>query len=63
MKLVLVPLEEDLLRNGPPIRKKGIAEASMSTVAPALANAIAHATGARMNVLPMTPTRILEALS
>jgi CO/xanthine dehydrogenase Mo-binding subunit len=63
MKLVLVPLEEDLLKNGPPIRKKGIAEASMSTVAPALANAIAHATGARMNVLPMTPTRILEALS
>ena len=62
MKLVLVPLDGDLLAGGSTHRKKGIAEAAMSTVAPAVANAVAHATGARVNALPMTPKRVLEAL-
>jgi len=44
------------------LRKKGIAEAAMTTVAPALANAIAHATGLRLCRLPFSPERILEAL-
>ncbi|MBN8466254.1 molybdopterin-dependent oxidoreductase [Corallococcus exiguus] len=53
---------EQILKSGPPIRKKGIAEAVMTPVMPAIANAIAHATGARLTVLPFTPKRVLEAL-
>ncbi|HEY8212233.1 MAG TPA: molybdopterin cofactor-binding domain-containing protein [Myxococcaceae bacterium] len=56
----VVPMEEG--ERGP-LRKKGIAEAAMTTVAPALANAIAHATGLRLCRLPFTPDRILEALA
>ncbi|WP_421872554.1 xanthine dehydrogenase family protein molybdopterin-binding subunit [Nitratireductor rhodophyticola] len=42
---------------------KGIAEVVMIAVVPALANAIAHATGKRFYELPITPEKILEALS
>jgi CO/xanthine dehydrogenase Mo-binding subunit len=45
------------------LRKKGVAEAAMTTVAPALANAIAHATGLRLCRVPFTPERVLEALA
>jgi CO/xanthine dehydrogenase Mo-binding subunit len=62
-KLVLVPLEdESVLADGTAVRKKGIAEAVMTTVPPAVHNAIAHATGLRINSLPMTPERIRKAL-
>jgi CO/xanthine dehydrogenase Mo-binding subunit len=37
-------------------------ELSPSTVAPALANAIEAATGARVRTIPMTPERVLRAL-
>jgi CO/xanthine dehydrogenase Mo-binding subunit len=62
-KLVLVPLEdESVLADGAVVRKKGIAEAVMTTVPPAVHNAIAHATGLRLNSLPMTPERVRKAL-
>jgi CO/xanthine dehydrogenase Mo-binding subunit len=41
---------------------KGIGEAPVLAVAPAIANAIRHATGARLTQLPMTPERVLAAL-
>jgi CO/xanthine dehydrogenase Mo-binding subunit len=45
--------------NEPP---RGIAEAVLSPVPPALANAIANATGKRFRSLPITPKKISEAL-
>ncbi|QPC44655.1 xanthine dehydrogenase family protein molybdopterin-binding subunit [Kaustia mangrovi] len=42
---------------------KGIAEVVMIAVVPAIANAVAHATGKRFHALPITPEKILEALS
>lgn len=62
LRLVTLPEGQQILKAGPPIRKKGIAEAVMTTVMPAVANAVAHATGARLTVLPFTPKRVLEAL-
>jgi CO/xanthine dehydrogenase Mo-binding subunit len=41
---------------------KGLAEAPTTTIAPAIANAIFNATGARITHLPATPTRVLAAL-
>lgn len=41
---------------------KGLAEAPTTTIAPAIANAIFNATGARVTHLPATPERVLEAL-
>ncbi|WP_406699710.1 molybdopterin cofactor-binding domain-containing protein [Singulisphaera sp. Ch08] len=59
----LVPLgSASVLGSGPPMRKKGIAEATMTTVAPAVVNAVAHAIGVRINSLPITPPKVLEAL-
>ena len=46
----------------PGARKKGIAEASMTTVAPAVANAVAHATGLRFNSLPISEERLRREL-
>jgi CO/xanthine dehydrogenase Mo-binding subunit len=66
LRLVPFPDEENILPGGTPsrLRKKGIAEAVMSTVAPAVANAVAHATGGlRMNRVPITPARMREALA
>ena len=42
---------------------KGLAEAPTTTIAPAIANAIFAATGARVTHLPATPVRVLEALA
>ena len=40
----------------------GAGEATTTTIAPAIANAIFDATGARVRTVPLTPARILEAL-
>ena len=45
-----------------PVGAKGIGEPSLVGAAPAIANAICNATGARLRTLPMTPERVLDAL-
>jgi xanthine dehydrogenase molybdenum-binding subunit len=45
-----------------PFGAKGCSEISYVGVAPAIANAICHATGARVTELPMTPDVVLKAL-
>ncbi|MBI3089569.1 MAG: xanthine dehydrogenase family protein [Candidatus Tectomicrobia bacterium] len=45
-----------------PYGAKGIAEPAIIPPAPAIANAVYHATGARVFELPLTPERVLRAL-
>jgi CO/xanthine dehydrogenase Mo-binding subunit len=45
-----------------PFGAKGIGEPSLTPVAPAIANAVANAIGARVPQLPLTPERVLEAI-
>jgi isoquinoline 1-oxidoreductase beta subunit len=40
----------------------GIGEPGVPPLAPALANAFFNATGVRIRRIPLTPTRVLEAL-
>jgi xanthine dehydrogenase YagR molybdenum-binding subunit len=49
--------EEDKHVN--PIGAKGLAELSLVGVAPAVANAVYHATGKRIRDLPITPDKLL----
>ena len=46
-----------------PAGAKGIGELPMDGPAPAIANAVAHATGADVRTLPITPERLLDALA
>jgi len=46
-----------------PLGAKSMSEAPYNPVAPALANAIARATGARVRELPMNPVRVWRALT
>lgn len=48
--------------NGP-LGAKGIGEVCTNCTAPAIANAVAHATGVRLTQLPMTPERVWPQLS
>lgn len=45
-----------------PIGARGVGEISITGVAPAIANAIYHATGRRVRDLPITPDKLLGAL-
>ncbi len=45
-----------------PFGAKGVGEITTNCTAPAIANAIAHATGARLRQLPMTPERVWKEL-
>jgi len=45
-----------------PVGAKGVGEPSLVGAAPAIANAIYNATGARLRKLPMKPERLLEEL-
>lgn len=45
-----------------PFGAKGAGEPSIILTAPAIANAVLHATGASVSTLPMTPERVLRAL-
>jgi CO/xanthine dehydrogenase Mo-binding subunit len=47
---------------GHPYGVRGVGEVPIVPPPAAIANAIYHATGLRMNVLPMSPARILDAL-
>ena len=50
-------------RNGPgPFGAKGTGEGSLLPVAPAIANALYHATGVRLYDLPLTPEKVWNAL-
>ncbi len=50
-------------RDGPgPYGAKGIGESGLMPTSPAIANAIASATGVRIKELPLTPERVLRAL-
>ena len=55
-KTIIPPDEEDP-------SPRGIAEVVMNPLAPAIANAIAHATGKRFRTLPITSDKVREALS
>ena len=44
-----------------PLGTKGTAELGLCGVAPAIANAVWHATGKRVRELPITPDRLLMA--
>lgn len=61
--LPLDRIQLELLEPAPDEAPRGIAEAVLCPVLPALANAIAHATGKRFRSLPITPGNILEALN
>ena len=54
-------LVETIDPNGP-FGAKGASECAVSPPAPAVANAIYHATGVRMTTLPITPEKLLAAL-
>ena len=62
----LVPAIDTLIVEVPapdgPFGAKGVGEPPVIGVPPAIANAIAAASGARMRELPMTPQRIWSAL-
>jgi len=49
--------EED--RHVNPLGAKGLAELALVGVAPAVANAVYHATGKRVRDLPITPDKLL----
>jgi putative selenate reductase molybdopterin-binding subunit len=55
---ILVPTHEPT----GPFGAKAVAEIPINGPAPAIANAVAHATGARLRDLPLTPDRVLAAL-
>jgi putative selenate reductase molybdopterin-binding subunit len=55
---ILVPTHEPT----GPFGAKAIAEIPINGPAPAIANAVFHATGVRMRDIPLTPDRVLAAL-
>ena len=61
MPEVEVIIYEDPAPSGP-YGGKGVGMCGVHSIAPAIANAIYHATGVRMTEVPLTPERILAAL-
>jgi putative selenate reductase molybdopterin-binding subunit len=55
---ILVPTHEPT----GPFGAKAIAEIPINGPAPAIANAVAHAVGVRVRVLPLTPERVWRAM-
>jgi putative selenate reductase molybdopterin-binding subunit len=58
IRTILVPTHEPT----GPFGAKAIAEIPINGPAPAIANAVAHATGVRIRELPLSPDRVLAAL-
>jgi xanthine dehydrogenase YagR molybdenum-binding subunit len=56
LEAIFVPNDD---RNFNPLGVKGLAEVAICGVAPAIANAVWHATGRRIRELPITPERLL----
>jgi len=59
MDVIFVPSEDTILN---PLGVKGVAELGLCGVAPALANAIWHATGKRVRDLPITLEKVMRAV-
>ena len=59
MPEIEVIIYEDPAPSGP-FGGKGVGMCGVHSIAPAIANAIYHATGARMTELPLTPERVLQ---
>jgi CO/xanthine dehydrogenase Mo-binding subunit len=57
-----VPKIETILIDNPALAAQGCGEPSIVTLGAVIANAIFDAVGARLHQLPMTPSRVLEAL-
>jgi len=60
------PIETILVEHADPLGPygaKGVGEPALVATAPAILNAIAHATGARITHVPATPARVLAALN
>ena len=55
---IIVESEEDT----GPFGAKGVGEPGLVGVAPAVANAVAHATGIRLTKIPLTPEVVLRAM-
>jgi xanthine dehydrogenase YagR molybdenum-binding subunit len=58
LEAIFVDTQEPMMN---PLGVKGVAELGLCGVAPAIANAVWHATGKRVRQLPMTPDRLLLA--
>ncbi len=54
---IFVPGEDTVMN---PLGTKGLAELGLCGVAPAIANAVWHATGKRLRELPMTPDKLFQ---
>ena len=59
---LLTIVVEDPHRSGP-FGAKGVGETGLLTTTPAIANALADATGVRVRSLPLTPERVLLSLA
>ncbi len=59
IEVILVETDE----TSGPFGAKSVGESAMVSTAPAIANAIRHATGVRMREIPITPERLFKALS
>ena len=55
---LFIEARDDILN---PLGTKGEAELGLCSVAPAIVNAVWHATGKRLRDLPITPDRLLMA--
>jgi len=63
--ITMPPVEVMLVQKADPygpMGAKGVGEITTNGAAPAIANAVAHATGIRLRQLPMTPERVWRAL-
>ncbi|WP_152039496.1 xanthine dehydrogenase family protein molybdopterin-binding subunit [Salinigranum salinum] len=56
-------LVESSLEESGPFGAKGVGESALIPIGPAIANAVADATGARLTELPLSPNRVVSALS
>jgi CO/xanthine dehydrogenase Mo-binding subunit len=63
LKFSEVPDVEVVLINRPDERPVGAGEPATITTAPAIANAVFNATGARLRQVPFTPARVRQALT
>ena len=63
LKFSEIPDVEIVLLNRPDQAPVGAGEPATVVTAPAIANAIANATGARLREIPFTPARVRAALA